>query len=827
MVDQSLIKTGFDCEFLMGGDYLCRIFSAAYSSGKFLNKQALENPIVKAILSEYNISIQSYDIAIKGTVAEHTFTVIEGINNSKSEQLHGFLKGNGWLSNNSLKQDFDPMNKKLKTFLDEKYDGWQEEIINLLQNALRLTILHIGAPYKCLIFNDNRPVDKIILDTIDVLSKEQINPFLLFLQEKKWLDAAGLLSVDFDTVQDEMNQWLEQHLPDYKKKIMAILKTPPDLKIHIPIRIEGEHTYANGETKFIGEELNEIIIFIAIDMTADSLKLGNPVVHEHSVSVLNEWGNRVEIENLGNGLAGFISQVIPKQFDMSFVPSAQIQRIEYKKLQGNAMFAPAYGVYCNMRLDLRALTNKFSIEEESRPENVTGEKIELSEAGFPEVKDKEGNIIPPEQLIYSSENPQVNNNSILTHSIGNISLKRIDIDEEGNLFAEYHNGHKPSPEDIVELAKRNPPRGDTSRALNFLRPERDFAIGLAKPVLRRFQQSQWNAFYVPFEGNLSDLIIFPGSNHIGIGCRPVYNGNQQVGVYKDLDLRWHDGSIKCTAKLEYTIDYWPDADVFCRIKFSPSINDYKLRINADIEKLNVDTGIMGDILATIIGGLTLGPLGLVGGPIALEVAEYVIAKEKQKENTAAITEQAAKLFETIPVIIQLFQSQGTDIAYNMATGPTQLYEKVSINSEGMILSGQGGAGSVNYPLPLKLTGRIREKGTWELKNLVYTNDSGASVEIRYITAHFRIQQKSLRKVTLTPAAIYEKSGRIHSIKFNSGVDLQVSEVIQCIKKGIVYIPRVHIRKSQSGREYLRTKRDITKSNNLGELPKFKPADLLR
>ncbi len=895
MSDQSRVITGFDCEFLIGGDYLTRIFDAAYRSGNFLNQNTLNNPVIGVILEQYGVAVDSYTIKIKGTIAKHCFAAIPGIDTIISEDIYNYLDNNKWLSNHTLVRDFDPENEQLAAYLKSNYNDASTQIIEHLNNALYTTDLDIEEPYHTAIYDDNRPLKTLLADTFISVSEADIDKIVGYLQSSGLLDNSGILASEYkeisvpmfnwldgnipehqyliiyllrdycsydhrgplrdyllqalvvlpeaeleqlmefcrannwltgggmlypkvDKILDRIEPWLDEHLPEIKERILSLLGNQPDIRTHIPIKLEGMHTYANGDSRYIGEDFYEIVLFIPMEINSKEIKLGDPIVHHHSAAVLNSWGNMVEKKNLGSALIDFIKAVLPDRFNINLLPADSVRHIEFKKLKSSDNYAPAYGIYCNLGLDLRSLPSGFAVEYYSKPQNLVGEKVEVSSEGQLLVKDQNDREIDPKYLLYSMNEPDKNNDTILYHSIGNVSLQSIKLDEQGHLVVEYKNGQIPTPDEIVEIAQRNLPRGNIHKAQNFLRAGNDFALGIGQPVLRRFERSQWNSFYKKLPEGIPAIF--------GEGHRPVLDANEkQIGKYTDFDLSWQKDGIKCVIELEYFVDYFPDADVYCRVMIRPSINDYKLVVDAEIEKFNVDTGIAGDILAFIIGTITLGPLGMVGGVVALEVAEYAIAESQKQQQEQSIKSQTAGLFNIIPRVMELFTSKGSDVNYYVGYGPTQLYTSILLDEEGMIMAGAGGVGTVNHSLNVSLVGRTRDPESWELVDLVYRDGADKESSMPCFHAKYRIRDGSLQRVNLVPQAQYRKNGRIHSLRFDSGVDLQIFEIIHMIRDGIIFVPGVFIHVTSTGYEYLRTRPDRLKDNNLSELPQFQPVDI--
>jgi hypothetical protein len=848
MSDQSRIMTGFDCEFLIGGDYLSTIFQAAYVNGRFLNREALENPLNQVILEAFGVSITSYDIGLRGTILNDTFQrAIPGISATVSEELFNYLAGQLWLLNDTLVNDFDPNNAELDQYLEENFSDHKSEIIELLANAYQQADMHIGAPYHAEIFDDSEPVFTAIRRPLSKITAGRIAEFVDHLKANNWVDSEGRLIADLEVIKGNLEAWLSHHIEDYAQEIMLILEQPHDLQVHVPIQLVGEHLSPDGSMKLF-DRLNEVILFVAVEITPYAILLNNPMVSQDSIAVLNEWGEDLDRENFGEGLAQFIGTILPERFDMDLTPNDQVQHIEYKKLPSREDYAPAYGMYFNVSHDLRILpapppgySPTYEIEAQSRPINMTGETIDLSDEGYLIVKDQNGIEIPHEDLLYGPDIEQPNHDSILVRVIGNRNLMEIGVDENGHLFAVYISGHRPTPEEIIELAEKNPPRGDTSRACSYLRPDRDFVIGISKSAVERYELSIWNSFWQPLTDETRAMLEqmqaitgFPPS--IPDGSRPVIDETKEnkpvVGSYKHLSLRVEEDYVQLIVKMEFDVDWWPDPEVFCKAKLTPWIEfEGGLSIMVGIEELDVDSGILGDLLAFLIGGLlfsALGPVGAIGGAtmgvVALEVAESVVEDFKKGDVRSMIQSQIGQLFEAIPSPIPLFFREGDDIAYFVTDGPTQVYQEAEVNSDGILLTGQGGFGKINTPHPVNLIDRERAPD-FALTHLVYANAAGETAEILSYAAQYRIQENSLKKVTLTPVAQCRRGGRIHSLKFNSGVDLQISEIIEFIRTGVIFIPRVKIRISKSGHEYLQSLRDNLKSNNLSELPTFKPREL--
>ncbi len=895
MSDQSRVITGYDCEFLIGGNYFARIFGSLYRSGRLLDRETLDNPITQAFLSAYGVHIEGYSIKLKGTISKQCFSGIEGMDEAKSRALYQFMTQRGWLSSETLIQDFDPDNATLQAYLSAFLPDASQAIVDHLRLAMRTVDLTIGEPYRTVLFDDELSVRTLATsvfmpiaeydltrfmtylhdlgylnadgrlnvdvasirariaewlnqampthtlsvinavraaqDSSDTLAESltqalipmteaKLQAMLDFMKEQKWLTTGGRLSQDIEDIEDTLRPWLDTELPSLADAILTVLGEPPELEIHIPVSLAGMHTFANGDARYIGEEVNEIVLFVPCRIDAKAIRLGKSVISHESIGVMNHFGVLVEKKDLGAGLSGFISDLIPKSFQLGLVPSDSVHHIDYKKLAGGHGFTPAWGIYCNVKLDLRALPVDFDMEHYNKPGNVIGERVEVAPEGHLVVRDENGEVIDAQRFVYSADDPATHSDTLLYYVMGNASLRAITLDEVGHIVVETQNGWRPTPAEIVELSKKNLPRGDLRKTTNFLREGEDFAIGIGESILRRYEKSLWNSFYEPWpvESSLFGPIWF----------RPMRDAyGRQIGEFDDIDFEWHEGAIKCVVKGEYFVELFliPDADVTCRLAIRPVINDYKLTLDVDVEELSADTGLLGDLVVFILGTLAFGPYGLVFGVPALEIAEDYLASAQEDQVLAGVNDKTTQLFTTIPSVIELFTKPGDDFAYTIAYGPSQLYEIASVNTEGLLLSGKGGIGEVNHPANVLLTGRTRDPLTWDLFELIYGDGGDKTLNVTPAYAKFRVRTRSLMKVTLTPNARYTKDGRIHSLRFDSGLDLRVEEIIQLMRDGVVVVPRVKIHVTKTGHEYLRSLPDHTKGNNLSELPTFKPADL--
>lgn len=183
------------------------------------------------------------------------------------------------------------------------------------------------------------------------------------------------------------------------------------------------------------------------------------------------------------------------------------------------------------------------------------------------------------------------------------------------------------------------PRGDVTLVQSFLPSGSDIAFGMGKASYQRFANNLWHT-------NL----------RASDGTHPLPGEEDPKGKWNVVSMTGRSGALRVTLKGEVPIDLFPDADVTITLILTPSIVDGNLTFRIETDE-DIDTGLLGDLLAALAGGFAGGLIGLVigiftggilvglligfgvgalVGVIALEIAEVVVEGIVRKEIRARI-----------------------------------------------------------------------------------------------------------------------------------------------------------------------------------------------
>jgi hypothetical protein len=471
--------------------------------------------------------------------------------------------------------------------------------------------------------------------------------------------------------------------------------------------------------------------------------------------------------------------------------------------------------------------NDLIIKRGNQPENMTGAKIDKDGSGKIGISDRGGSIMLPETVITDDKN------NIIARTFGNIIFKGLDFDENDGYVVTVTNERIPSADEVIETFDKNPPRGDSSRGKNYLPMNEDFIIGFCETFIKRYETHYWNSLKckdckkLKKKGqNISteEKAALWNSTCKTCSKRVPYKNKdkEKVGHYRYQEMSWGDNSISVDTGIKYYIDDFPDPNINSSVAIKMEIDESRdLKLVTEVKDVNVDGGVLEDVLFALTGGLS---------SLALDIVEWILEDAIEEESET----KADSFSEQIPKASDLFDRRvpGEEL-YCEKLGVSHLYDGTAINSKGMTLWGKAGYGTRNVPYSVDIIGKERKKesgGKTTLISLTYESkdekNKGATQKLLIDDINGRIADKKLKKVSLTPTYIYKPkdSTKIDSIKFQSNVDMKVEEIIFLIRKGIVAMPNFEIYRREDT-EYIRGIPDESKSNNLEEMPDFIPEDL--
>lgn len=262
-------------------------------------------------------------------------------------------------------------------------------------------------------------------------------------------------------------------------------------------------------------------------------------------------------------------------------------------------------------------------------------------------------------------------------------------------------------------------RGNPALAQSFLPANRDIAFGMGAATYDRFANNLWH----------TNLRAADGSH-------PLPDQANAVGRWTVVKMTGRSGALRVTLEGFVPVDWLPDPEVKVTLILTPTITDGQLTFRIDTEE-DIDTGLLGNLLAAIgvgivgaliglvigifTGGIFLGLLigftaGALAGAILLEVAEVVVEGMVRKEIRARLngdllpsitaredsivqlaTPDAAEgmfslsVLDAIPASISVFnQNPANELLYRQNLLVTSAWADVSVTRNGFALAGVAG-----------------------------------------------------------------------------------------------------------------------------------------
>ncbi|MEI2612207.1 MAG: DUF3892 domain-containing protein [Candidatus Promineifilaceae bacterium] len=374
-------------------------------------------------------------------------------------------------------------------------------------------------------------------------------------------------------------------------------------------------------------------------------------------------------------------------------------------------------------------------------------------------------------------------------------------------------------------------RGDVNAAASFLPADKAFAFGFSPATFNRLANHLWHTklSVVRADGTIAQPVFDPQTN-------------EEIGRYESLSIKpLSSGVIEVTILSRIFLPVWPDATVKAVFHLKTTVQAGRLRFNLELVDFNVNTRLIGDLLAFLIAG-ALGALvaflfsapGLVilivagasgsGGVITLEVIEEI--KENSAEEDAEAEAQkinAAALLSSLPTHLKLFDD-ARDPLFVREYFIVNQFDGVQIDSQGMSFVGEAVIATQNRTLPVTLVGRERGNGdgSWHgLRSLTYRLDSGQDITLALPELLTRIARKELRShLRLHPTHIRRKKGVVKEMLFDTGVDFLVSEMANLQMNAIAGVFGYQFIRPRKGNPYFRAEADESATNNLESLPSF-------
>ncbi len=263
-------------------------------------------------------------------------------------------------------------------------------------------------------------------------------------------------------------------------------------------------------------------------------------------------------------------------------------------------------------------------------------------------------------------------------------------------------------------------RGDPALAQSFLPRGSDIAFGMGASTYDRFANNLWH----------TNLRADDGSH-------PLPDMENAVGVWTVAKMTGRSGSLRVTLEGFVPVDWLPDPEVRITLILTPVVTNGQLTFSIDTEE-DIDTGLLGNLLAAIgvgivgaliglvigifTGGIFLGLLigfaaGALTGAIALEVVEYVAEGIVRKEIRARLNGEllpqittredgivqyatpdvedgtfSLSVLDAIPASISIFNANPVDeLLFRRNLLVTSQWDDVSVTRNGFALAGMAGA----------------------------------------------------------------------------------------------------------------------------------------
>ena len=371
-------------------------------------------------------------------------------------------------------------------------------------------------------------------------------------------------------------------------------------------------------------------------------------------------------------------------------------------------------------------------------------------------------------------------------------------------------------------------RGNLDLARSFLPEGKAFMVGMGKATFGRLANDMWHSLGV---------VKSNGSIH-----HPVMKKKKKVGEYKSVSIKPKSGYMEITNKSEYFIDYWPDADITAVFKLTPQLNAGKMTYEMKLHEFDADTGLLGDFLSFMIGGLVGAIVGLFFGPIGLVIASSIggvggiatleITESVKEDVYGAEVEKTAKkadigsIFSAFPLRIRLYTVK-TDPFYYTHYELCSVFEDVTLNSKGMSFGGKVNIQPAYEPEDTVIVDKKRgrpEEGIQGITRLTYKLDVEGDIELPIEEVIRRRQENKIMRVVLNPVAIKRKKSVVTDIKFLSGVDFKVEELIALQYKSVLVVDGHKLIHAKGVKPFYRALADMLIENNLEKLPSFEPED---
>lgn len=374
-------------------------------------------------------------------------------------------------------------------------------------------------------------------------------------------------------------------------------------------------------------------------------------------------------------------------------------------------------------------------------------------------------------------------------------------------------------------------RGDVDAAASFLPSDKAFAFGFSPTTFNRLANHLWH----------TKLAVTRADGTID---HPVFDPktNEEIGYYESIAIKpLSSGVVEVTILSRIVLPIWPDASVKAIFHLKAITQNGQLRFDLELVDFNVSTRLVGDLLAFLIAGalgalvaFLFGAPGLViliaagasgtGGVITLEVIEEI--KENRGEGDAEAEAQkinVAALLSALPTRLKLF-GDARDPLFVREYSVVNQFDGVQIDSHGMSFVGAAAIATQNVPVFADIIGRERGDGpeSWHgLTTLTYRTFFGQTVTLPIREVLRRLPFKEIASlVSLDPTHIRRRKTVVKEMKFATGVDFRVTELVPLRQFQVARLPGYLLIEPRGRNPYFRSLADNSKANNLESLPSF-------
>lgn len=371
------------------------------------------------------------------------------------------------------------------------------------------------------------------------------------------------------------------------------------------------------------------------------------------------------------------------------------------------------------------------------------------------------------------------------------------------------------------------PRGNADLGVSFLKLPSAFAIGVSPETFERFANDSFHKL-VPVVGQ-------PEIEH------PMVLDGKVVGDCKSVKMKIEEGRIKITIRFKGIVDNFPDVPVKIKFSLTARTEDGKLKFDVDLDSFDADAGILGDVIAYVaaasLGMLLVMIFGatVAAAPVILGTAGVIgielVANIKGDQNEDAAEGQGSQIAATVssafsayPTSVFLFTDK-TDPFFEKHFTLKSAFDEVVIDENGMGMSGHVFTQTVNTFPFTQIIGRELgddQDSRFGVSTLSFriNEDKEQEHTLSMNDVLSRIGSTLSDRILLKPVAIRSKLDLVREIKFDTGVEFQIEQVVDLNTHRVFRMRGFQSIQPESSKAYVRGRPDESEENNLESLPQF-------